>query len=108
MELCGVTPDAALYSLLVRRFAHDENLELCLFYLQKMREKTLNIEHTAMSDIVFLAAKRNLPQLAINLIEAYEAANIRKVEPEVWLACLTASANLVWVSSPVPKADFAR
>ncbi|KAJ7725878.1 hypothetical protein DFH07DRAFT_758394 [Mycena maculata] len=93
MEEVGVAPNATTFTHLITRFASDENLEVALQHLHAMKAHNLLPEIAAAQAVIILAAKQGYPRLALDLVIAFEAESIRKVEDFVWLACLHSSAT---------------
>lgn len=97
MHSLKVEPDSETYNMIIHFFAAAGNLELCLKYYQVMKTSSLKISLPAISNIISLAAGQGYPRLALDLLQAYEEGSVRQVEPEVWMKCLAASAEMLWV-----------
>ncbi|EDR11808.1 uncharacterized protein LACBIDRAFT_293043 [Laccaria bicolor S238N-H82] len=97
MDQTGVPPNAATCTHIIRRFVNDENLEMALQYLFTMQSHGLVPELTAAEHVITLAAQCNQPRLAIDLVNWFENISPQRVGPSVWMACLTSSAECMYV-----------
>jgi len=97
MDQTGVTPNAATFTHIIRRFVNDGNLEMALQYLYTMQPHGLVPELTAAEHVITLAAQCNQPRLAIDLVSWFENISPQRLGPSVWMACLTSSAECMYV-----------
>lgn len=102
MDQTGVPPNAATFTNIIRRFVNDGNLEMALQYLYTMQPQGLVPELTAAEHVITLAAQCNQPRLAIDLLNWFESISPQRLDPSVWMACLTSSAECMYVSSCTP------
>ncbi|KAF7298237.1 Methyltransf-25 domain-containing protein [Mycena chlorophos] len=91
MKELDVVPNATTYTHLIQRFAAEGNLEECLRYYSEMKKTGIVSQLAAIEAIIVLAARHNLPKLAIDLAVAYEQST-RPIQQSVWLVCLQSSA----------------
>jgi hypothetical protein len=49
--------------------------------------------------VVELCAEQGHSRLALELISSYEQGSVRRIEPGVWMTCLTAAAADLWVGN---------
>lgn len=93
MNELGIAPSASTYTFIIRRFIDSGNLELAIqhFYAMKSRQIIPHV-HAAQSVIAF-AAQSGYPRLALDLATWFEEASIRRLDHTVWVKCLIASAD---------------
>ena len=74
--------------------------------LQLLREMTtlgLAPELGTAKGVIILAANSRSPRLALDLARSFEDSSVRKLDAEVWMNCLIASAQELYVSQHVPS-----
>jgi len=98
MTELGIPPSTYTYSLIISRFLSNENLELALQFLFHMKARGLVPELKAAQGVILLAARLGYPRLALDLAASFEEGSVRKLDPEVWMNCLIASAQDLYVS----------
>ena len=98
MEASGIEPDATTYMLLIRRYTSVSNLEMALRLLVEMEGRELFPKLETAEEVIALAAARGQPRLAIDLAENFEASSIRRLGTQVWIQCLLASSESLYVS----------
>lgn len=103
MEEMGVEPNAATYGLIISYFASAKNIENALRYLYVMKSKGIEPELRTLQLVVEIAADSGNARLALDLVNAFESDSVRRLESDVWVNCLTASASCLWVSSLEPR-----
>jgi pentatricopeptide repeat protein len=98
MEEAGIPRNTQTYTLMINRYVESQNLEMAMQLLFEMVERKLVPELKTAQSVILLAAQLNAARLALDLARAFEAASVRKLNQEVWLNCLTASAQEMYVS----------
>ena len=98
MKEYGIEPQASTYNLLLNQFIQGGNFELSLRIVKIAREKGFDIELGLANDLIHMCLNLDYPRLALEFGRAYEAEGIRKIEPRVWMRCLSSSAENLWVS----------
>lgn len=98
MQELGVAPNAVTYDHLIRIFTNDNNLEVALRYLQIMKSQKITPSLRTIQSVILLAAKQGYPRLAIDIAVSLEEETIHRVESEIWMSCMAAAANDLWVS----------
>lgn len=106
MEEMDVEPNAAINTYVLRFFAKDGCVEFALGLFQEAKAKNLLADFGAASLIVRTLALSGHPKLAIELAEAFEEETLRRLETSVWMSCLTASAEDLWVSDYLWRMSF--
>ncbi|KAJ3992641.1 hypothetical protein F5050DRAFT_1787455 [Lentinula boryana] len=96
MEEMGVEPNAATYSLIITYFASAKNIEAALRYFHAMKRKGIEPELRTLQLIVQAAADSGHARLALDVLNAFESDSVRRLESDVWINCLTASASCLW------------
>ncbi|KAJ3749045.1 hypothetical protein DFH05DRAFT_1439569, partial [Lentinula detonsa] len=96
MEEMGVEPNAATYSLIISYFASAKNIEAALRYFHAMKRKGIEPELRTLQLIVQIAADSGHARLALDVLNAFESDSVRRLESDVWINCLTASASCLW------------
>jgi pentatricopeptide repeat protein len=95
----GITPDTRTYTAIISRFVSNGNFELALQFLLEMNSRGLVPELKAAQGVILLATKLGFPRLALDLAVLFEEQSTRKLDPEVWMNCLIASAQELYVSN---------
>lgn len=98
MEEMEVEPNATTYGFIINYFASGKNLESALRYLNIMKSKGIEPELQTLHLVVEIAAESGNARLALDLVHDFETDSVRRLESDVWMNCLTASANCLWVS----------
>lgn len=93
MEAAHVRPNAETYDFVLGQWVEHRNLEMCLQDLQNMFHAGVAPTMTSMSKVVTLAADTGRPRLALDLINAYEAGEVERLPPGVWLHVLISSVE---------------
>ncbi|KAJ3915441.1 hypothetical protein F5877DRAFT_48606 [Lentinula edodes] len=96
MEEMGVEPNATTYGLIISYFASAKNIENALRYLYVMKSKGTEPELRTLQLVVEIAADSGNARLALDLVNAFESDSVRRLESDVWVNCLTASASCLW------------
>jgi pentatricopeptide repeat protein len=97
MENMGVEPNAATYGLIINYFIKSKNVENALRYLNIMKSKGIEPELRTLQLIVEIAAESGNARLALDLVHDFESDSVRRLDSDVWLNCLTAAVNCLWV-----------
>ena len=106
MEKMNVEPSAAVYAYVLNFFSKEASFELALKLLREAKHKNLVADLPATSTIVELLANNGHSRLAMDVAEAFERDTVRRLEPSVWIACLRAAANDLWVSTTTMLASI--
>lgn len=98
----GIRPNEFTYEILILFTCKTENLEFALQKLSDMSHEDLAPTLKTAQSIVSLACDVNQPRLAVELAEAFERSSVRRLDGIVWMKCLTASAEALYVSGITP------
>jgi pentatricopeptide repeat protein len=98
MSELGISFNAQTYSIVISRYVALRNLEMALQFLFEMSTRGLPPDHKTLQGVISLAAEVNSPRLALDLVASFEESSGRKLDPEVWVDCLIASARDLYVS----------
>ena len=99
MAECNVPPTSHTYSFIISRYLHNGNFEVALQLLLDMEARGLVPQLKAAQDVILLAARLGYPKLSLELVKFFEEGSIRSLGPEVWISCLMASAQELYVST---------
>jgi hypothetical protein len=97
MEERQITPNAATFSIIVRRFLDAGNLEMALQYLFATKKYKLVPEFMTAQSVISFAASSGHPRLAIDLISWFEKQSVRRFGSATWMNCLISSAEALYV-----------
>jgi pentatricopeptide repeat protein len=100
MSEFDVSPDEAIYSILIERHAMEGQPEMCLRLLATMAENGISPDLTSMSRTISLLAKTGYPALATDLAIEFEDQGVRRLESTIWLGCLEGCTQAMNVRSP--------
>ncbi|THH33261.1 hypothetical protein EUX98_g903 [Antrodiella citrinella] len=97
MQHLNVEPDATTFDLIITRVLKLDNVELALQYLALMSDRGMvPLGHTTEA-IVRACCKLSMPRLAWDLAVSFEAVSPRRLDGHVWMECLLASAETLYV-----------
>lgn len=102
MTVHGIHPNEFTYEHLIMYLCRQDNLELALQMLSEMGDKGLLASLKLTQSLIALACDMKYPRLAIELAEAFELTSVRRLEGSVWMKCLIASAEALYVRSHSP------
>ena len=97
MEERQITPNAATFSIIVRRFLDAGNLEMALQYLFSTKKYNIVPDFTTTQSVISFAASSGHPRLATDLISWFEKQSVRRFGSATWMACLISSAEALYV-----------
>lgn len=98
MKELKLSPDSTTYMQVIKKFVRAGNLEAAIRELVEMEEKGLSAKVETAEDIISLAASQGHPRLAIDLAVNFEASSIRRLDSAVWVKCLIAATEDLYVS----------
>jgi pentatricopeptide repeat protein len=98
MTELGIKPNTHTYTLIISRHLTNENFEMALQALYEMSARGLAPELKTVQGVITLATKLNSPRLALDLARSFEESSVRNLDAEVWMNCLVASAQDLYVS----------
>lgn len=98
MEQNSILFNMSTYTIIIQRFASDGNLELAVQYLMEASQHDITIQLPAIQTVVVLAAKLEMPRLAIDLAKWFESQTSRRLDHIVWMNCLISCAESPYVS----------
>ncbi|KAF8070188.1 hypothetical protein FPV67DRAFT_1006184 [Lyophyllum atratum] len=102
MDELGIAPNAATYSFIIRRFLDNGNLEVAVQYFCAMKARQIIPEvHSAQSLIAF-TAQSGYPRLALDLATWFEEISVRRLDHTIWVRCLIASAEGLYMDGVLP------
>ena len=87
------------YTFIISRYLLSGNLEVALQFLMDMIARGLVPPLKAAQGVILLAAQLGYPKLSLDLIEFFEETAARSLGSEVWMSCLMASAQDLYVST---------
>lgn len=102
MNELNIPPNAQTFSLIMERPLRAEHLEMVVQYMGEMVTRGIVPELQTAKAAIILATKLGHPRLAIEMANHFEEASVRRLDNEVWLNCLIASAEDLYVSSSLP------
>ena len=94
----GVKPNDLSYEILILYICKHDNLELALQKLSEMGGIGETPTLKTAQAIVTLACDLGQPRLAVELADAFERSSVRRLDGVVWIKCLIASAETLYVS----------
>jgi pentatricopeptide repeat protein len=94
----GILPNEAIYEAFISYLCRQGNLELALQKLSEMGDAGILATLRISQNIITLACEMRYPRLAIELAEAFELTSVRRLDGAVWVKCLIASAEALYVS----------
>lgn len=94
----NIAPNATTFSIIVRRFLDDGNLEMALQYLYATKKYQVIPDFSITHSVITFAAQSGHPRLAIDLITWFEQQSVRRFDPTTWMTCLISSAEALYVS----------
>lgn len=98
MQEFGVEPDVKIFDLVITRLVESNNLELALQFLALMSDRGLTPLVSSAERVVRTACRLQHPRLAMDLAQSFEASSVRRLGGDVWMDCLIASAETLYVS----------
>jgi pentatricopeptide repeat protein len=99
MIALGVPLTPHTYTFIISRYLLSENFEVALQVLMDMTKRGLVPQLKAAQGVILLAAQLGYPRLSLDLIKFFEESAARSLGSEVWMSCLIASAQDLYVSS---------
>jgi pentatricopeptide repeat protein len=99
MEDAGMKHTEGTYALLIQRYLDDSNLEMAFKLLVEMEGRGLTPTLKTAEGVIFLAAQRRMPRLALELAENFEASSVRRLDTHVWVSCLLSSSECLYVGA---------
>ncbi|KII92256.1 hypothetical protein PLICRDRAFT_154651 [Plicaturopsis crispa FD-325 SS-3] len=93
MQQYDVEPTPVTFSYIIDRYLSSKNLELSLQYMKIMHGRGLVPELRTAQGIISLAADLGQARLALDLAATFEDMSVRRLDNEVWVKCLIASAR---------------
>lgn len=106
MDKHDVPWDQKTYEHIVLYYAQHGPMELLLRYLAEMGQKQISPTLKTMEVTIGKACKLHLPQLALDLAEAFEDSSVRRLDVQVWVDVLAACATNLWVSALLSSATL--
>ncbi|KAJ7593870.1 hypothetical protein C8J56DRAFT_853639 [Mycena floridula] len=106
MVALGLHMDATTYTFLINLYSKEGNMELALRYWQVMRDKNLTTDLVTVSNVIESFATAGFPRLAIDIAQSVETESVRRLEPGVWMACMSAAATSLWGEGVIKCWDF--
>jgi pentatricopeptide repeat protein len=97
MTEMGIAPNPQTYTFIINRYLVQENLEMALQLLREMTTLGLAPELGTAKGVIILATNARYPRLALDLARSFEDSSVRKLDAEVWINCLIASAQELYV-----------
>lgn len=97
MKQFNITPNEITYEIIIFRYTESGNLELALQYLAEMGTRGLSPTLKTAGSIINTANRRGFPRLALDLADAFEQSSVRRLEGSVWMECLIASSDALFV-----------
>ena len=98
MREYGIHANEITYEILVLRYTEMQQLELALQTLHQLTADGFQPTLKTAQAIITTAGMVGLPRLALDLAESFEDISVRTLEPSVWVDCLLACAETLWVS----------
>ena len=99
MEDAGVEQTEGTYTQLIQRHLDDSNLEMAFKLLVEMEGRGLTPTLRTAEGVIALAAERRMPRLALELAENFEASSPRRLDMHIWVSCLLASSECLYVGA---------
>lgn len=93
----GLKPNDSAYTFLITFVCKQENLEFALQKLSEMGDADLTPTLKTAEAIISLACRLGQPRLAIDIAEAFERSSVRRLDGAVWIECLIASSESLYV-----------
>ncbi|EIW83273.1 hypothetical protein CONPUDRAFT_81278 [Coniophora puteana RWD-64-598 SS2] len=93
MEAADIKANEQTFSLLIKRFTDNENLEMALQQMQLLLSQKKSPDLSNVQDIIVLASKLGHPKLALDLAREFEKGSIRRLDTQTWMNVLMASAD---------------
>ncbi|KAF9481567.1 hypothetical protein BDN70DRAFT_876230 [Pholiota conissans] len=97
MQEHGVKPTAPIYTAIINCLVREGNTETALQHILTMKAQNIVPELSAVQAVVSLLASQDLIRLAIEIATWYEAVSRRRMENQLWVECLTASAKNLYI-----------
>jgi len=98
MHDMGIKPNLSTYTAIIDGLVFQGNLEMALHYIFKMKREEIIPEISAMQGVIILAADCGYSRIAVELATYFEDASLRRLDESVWEACLSSSAQNLYVS----------
>lgn len=93
----GIKPTEFSYEIFILFVCRHSNLELALQKLSEMGTADLTPSLKSAQAVISLACDMGQPRLAVELAEAFERSSVRRLDGVVWIKCLIASADALYV-----------
>lgn len=92
-----ISPNESTYELIILRYAEAGHVELALQFLSELGERGLSPTLKSAQSIILAACKMGFPRLALDLADAFEQTSVRRLDSGVWVNCLIACAESLYV-----------
>ncbi|KAF5386004.1 hypothetical protein D9615_002506 [Tricholomella constricta] len=97
MNELGVVPNADIFSFIIRRYLEGGNMELAIQYFCAMKSHQIIPKVQVAQSLIAFTAQSGYPRLALDLATWFEQASIRRLDHTVWVRCLIASAEHLYM-----------
>lgn len=104
-EKYGLTPDVTTYQYRLVGLSIKDNLESAMQVLEEMRSRGVEPNRECMRIVILLAARLNMPRLAMELAESCEDS-VESMDEEVHMGILMAGAATLNVSRVPPYQPY--
>ncbi|KAG6812595.1 hypothetical protein H0H92_001946 [Tricholoma furcatifolium] len=101
MDELGVQPNAQTYLLVIRRLISSDNTEQAIQIYQTMRTQHIVPDVSAAASLIAHVASVGYPRLALDLVTDFEAISDRRLDHSVYLRCLSASVDALYLDGVV-------
>ncbi|KAG6907662.1 hypothetical protein DXG01_007866 [Tephrocybe rancida] len=101
MEELGVMPNATTFAPAITRYIGDNNTELALQCYRAMKTYNVIPDITTTASLIGHVADVGYPRLALDLLADYEKVSVRRMDHTVWVQCLTASTEALYLEGVV-------
>ena len=92
-----IEPTETSYEILVGYYCRQGYFELALQKMAEMGDKGMVASLKLTQAVILLACDMNYPRLAIELANMFETSSIRRLDGSVWIKCLVAAAEGLYV-----------
>lgn len=97
----GFQPSESIYESLILYLTRQGHFELALQKLSEMSDADLRPTLKVAQAIITTACDLGHPRLAVELAEAFERSSVRRLDGVIWVKCLIASSEALYVSTPL-------